>query len=51
MNPNGTLLEYNKLLMGLYISPDACQASTEEIIDVLELTVYIDDIDYWSIGI
>ena len=35
MHPNGTYLEYNQLPIGLRISPFACQAAMEEILDGL----------------
>lgn len=36
--------------MGLCISPNACQATIEEILEGLELTCYIDYIGHWSDG-
>ena len=50
IHPNGTLLEYNCLPIGLRISPDACQAAMEDKLDGLELIVYIDHIGYFSDG-
>ena len=47
-HPNGTLLEYLRLPMGLKISPDIAQAIMEEVLQGLDVVVYIDDIGIWT---
>lgn len=52
-HPNGSILEYKQLPMGLKISLDVAQAAMEEILQGLisnKVCVYIDDVRIWTNG-
>ena len=49
-HPDGGLLEYNRLPMGLRCSPDIAQATIEKVLAGLGIVVYIDDIGIWTKG-
>ena len=49
-HPDGGLLEYNRLPMGLRCSPDIAQATIEKVLAGLGIVVYINDIGIWTKG-
>ena len=50
ITPDGQLYEYNRLPMGMKISPDEAQSIMEKILEGLNVTCYIDDLRIWTNG-
>ena len=50
ITPDGQLYEYNRLPVGIKISPDEAQTIMEAILQGLDVTCYIDDLDIWTNG-